>query len=297
MKHANHIGVVFLAVLLALSLCGCSVVGIITEKLGGLFGGKEAQSAETATETAAYNVGSLSDYAERLAEAGVTEAADAVREKVTQAEQMEADRQALKALEGDARIDMVRRIARTDTAEVLRQQETAGKFSDVSESDWFYDAVKWAAAQGIVSGESFSPNSPATRAQVLTFLWRAKGAPVPTLQNSPFADVKESNYYYEPALWAFETGLIGASKDGKFHADDSVTRAQTVTFLYRAEGEPAVDGTSPFADVQDSDWFASAAIWAYTEGIVTLNSEKTFNPQGKCTRAQYVNFLYCCYGA
>ena len=169
-------------------------------------------------------------------------------------------------------------------------------FTDVQESDWFYDAVKWAAKEGIVSGETFSPNSPCTRAQTLTFLWRAKGMPAPTKQDCPLTDVTEGAYYYEPVLWAFEKGLLSASDDGQFHAEDPVTRAQVVTFLYRAEGSPQPCSATPYSDVQDTDWFAPQAIWAYETGIVALNDAKTFSPNDPCNRAQYVNFLFRCYG-
>ena len=268
-------GLVLLAALLALCLCAC---------------GSGKKNAETKS-----GVSAIADYAKRLSEAGNVRAASAVLQKLGSAADADARKKAADAAD-DPRIAMVRKLARTGVRETLQKQARGGMFADVSESDWYYDAVAWALEKEIVSGETFSPADPCTRAQALTFLWRAKGKPTPNLQHSPFTDVAESAYYYEPVLWAFEAGLLSASTDGQFHPDDPVTRAQTATFLYRAEGAPQQNLASPYADVQDSDWFAPAAIWAWSEDVVTLNDARTFDPQGKCTRAHYINFLYRCYG-
>ena len=133
-------------------------------------------------------------------------------------------------------------------------------FTDVSENDWYYEPVLWASQKSIVSGDTFYPDDWCERAQALTFLWRAKGKPSPNLKVSPFTDVKEGDYFYEPVLWAFENGLISVSDDGQFHPTDATTRAQAVTFLYRAEGSPAQSGIASFGDVGSEDWFAPAVI-------------------------------------
>lgn len=166
-------------------------------------------------------------------------------------------------------------------------------FDDVSESDWYYEAVQWAAGESIVSGTTFNPTGDCTRAQALTFLWRAKGKPEPNLKVSPFTDASDGDYFYAPVLWAFENGLISLSGDGKFHPDDAATRAQAVTFLYRAEGSPKTHGTSQFSDVKDTDWFAPQAVWALEKGL--LSSGGAFYPDGKASRAIYVTLLYRLY--
>ncbi len=282
---------VLLALLLALSLCACSAGELLGGIFGGILGGK-GKKQDSAADSAA---GALADYAGRLRERGADKAADAVLQKLGSAAAADARKKAADAAD-DPRIAMVRKLARTGVRKELQKQARGGMFADVSGSDWYYDAVAWALEKEIVSGETFSPADPCTRAQAMTFLWRAKGKPTPNLRHCPFTDVAESAYYYEPVLWAFESGLLSAATDGQFHPDDPVTRAQTATFLYRAEGAPRVDSASPYADVQDSDWFAPAAIWAWSEDVVTLNDARTFDPQGKCTRAHYVNFLYRCYG-
>ena len=171
------------------------------------------------------------------------------------------------------------------------EEPYANPFSDVKESDWFYSAVMWAARNGIVSGDTFSPNSNATRAQAMTFLWRASGSPKASLRVSPYTDVQEGDYYYEPVLWGFENGLISTSSDGQFHADGTLNRAQTVTFLYRLSEDSAAGLDRAFADVKESDWYYDAANWAYKEGIVGRGDDWSFDPNETVTRAQFVTFM------
>lgn len=166
-------------------------------------------------------------------------------------------------------------------------------FSDVSEDDYFYNAVKWAVTNGILSGTTFSPNELCSRAQAITFLWRSKGSPEPTLQNSPYADVSASDFFYKPVLWAFENGVTTTATDGQFHPDNSVTRSETVTFLWRAEGSPEKQnqGGSPFVNVTQDDWYYEPVCWAYEQGIIGRDDTYTFDDSADVNRAQYITFL------
>ncbi|MBQ7460143.1 MAG: S-layer homology domain-containing protein, partial [Oscillospiraceae bacterium] len=168
-------------------------------------------------------------------------------------------------------------------------------FSDVSEGSWYYKPVMWAVEKGMVSGSRFNPSKDCTRAQTLTFLWRAKGCPEPSLKVSPFKDVKSGDYYFEPVLWAFENGMISVSGDAKFKPDDTVSRAQLMTFLYRAENGDADGLDNPFSNVKSSDWYYEPAVWAYSRGIISLDSGGKFSASSSCTRAQVMTFLWRTY--
>ena len=169
-------------------------------------------------------------------------------------------------------------------------------FTDIRESAYYYDPVLWAVANNVTNGTSdstFSPDEGCTRAQVVTFLWRAAGKPAPASSESPFSDVKEGAYYYNAVLWAVETGITNGTSDTTFSPDETCTRAQIVTFLWRYEEQPAPAGTSnPFADVKPSAYFGSAVLWAVEKGITNGTSATTFDPEDTCTRAQVVTFLY-----
>ena len=169
-------------------------------------------------------------------------------------------------------------------------------FTDIRESAYYYDPVLWAVANNVTNGTSdstFSPDEGCTRAQVVTFLWRAAGKPDPASSESPFSDVKEGAYYYNAVLWAVETGITNGTSDTTFSPDETCTRAQIVTFLWRYEEQPAPAGTSnPFADVKPSAYFGSAVLWAVEKGITNGTSATTFDPEDTCTRAQVVTFLY-----
>lgn len=167
-------------------------------------------------------------------------------------------------------------------------------FNDVTVRDYFYDAVKWAVDRGITSGTSrytFSPDAPCTRAQVVTFLWRAAGCPQPVSKVNPFTDVRADDYFYTAVLWAVENGITNGTSAKTFSPDATVTRAQVVTFLWRANGQPAA-GNSGFVDVSSNAYYAKAVDWAFANGITTGMDYDAFGPDTACTRAQIVTFLY-----
>ena len=169
-------------------------------------------------------------------------------------------------------------------------------FQDVPSDAYYFEAVNWAVANNVTNGTSettFSPNVGCTRVQVVTFLWRAAGQPEPTERTNPFTDVKEGTYYYKAVLWAVEKGITNGTSETTFDPDETCTRGQIVTFLWRREGMPAPTGANnPFADVKPSAYFGSAVLWAVEKGITNGTSETTFEPNEDCTRAQIVTFLW-----
>lgn len=168
-------------------------------------------------------------------------------------------------------------------------------FHDVSRFDYFYDAVKWAAENGIASGTgryTFSPNAVCTRAQTVTFLWRAAGSPLPRYRVCPFTDVQPSDYYYNAVLWAVEQGITTGLNATTFGPDVTVTRGQVATFLYRAASAAKPNTFNPFTDVKTTAYNYDAILWAYDNRITTGTSDTTFSPDAYCTRAQIVTFLY-----
>ena len=167
---------------------------------------------------------------------------------------------------------------------------TVGNFDDVKVGDFYADAVLWAVEKNIASGTSattFSPNSTCTRAQILTFLWRANGSPAPTISN-PFSDVTSGAYYADAAVWAYEKGLISRSA---FGGDTPATRAATVTYLWKLAGSPSAS-TFAFTDVPNTADYSQAVAWAVEQGITSGTSKTAFSPDTTCTRGQIVTFLY-----
>ena len=178
-------------------------------------------------------------------------------------------------------------------AEIGTEPETP-VFTDVPASAYYYDAVLWAVENGVTEGTSattFSPDMSCTRAQMVTFLWRAAGSPEPVTTTNPFTDVNSGVYYYNAVLWAVEQGITSGTSATTFAPDATCTRAQTVTFLYRAAGSPAVSGGS-FSDVSADAYYADAVAWAVSEGVTVGTSDTTFSPDMNCTRAQIVTFMY-----
>ena len=167
-------------------------------------------------------------------------------------------------------------------------------FVDVPANAYYADAVEWAVSKGITSGTSattFSPDMSCTRAQMVTFLWRAAGSPAPKSTVNPFTDVQAGSYYYDAVLWAVEQGITSGTSATTFAPDATVTRGQTVTFLYRAAGSPAVTGGS-FADVAADAYYVDAVAWAVSENITAGTGNGLFSPDTACSRAQIVTFLY-----
>ena len=169
-------------------------------------------------------------------------------------------------------------------------------FSDVSASNYYYEAVKWAQEKGITGGIGnglFGPNQPCTRAQIVTFLWRAAGSPEPKSMSS-FSDVSTDSYYAKAVAWAVENGITTGTGDGKFSPDATCTRAQSVTFLFRAIGK-LVDSKAEFSDVLTDSYYANAVAWAVENGVTNGIGDGLFGPDNSCTRAQIVTFLFRAY--
>ena len=167
-------------------------------------------------------------------------------------------------------------------------------FADVPVDAYCYEAVKWAASEGITGGignNLFAPGLPCTRGQIVTFLWRAAGSPAPKSMSS-FVDVAEDAYYAKAVAWAVENGITGGTGNGKFSPDATCTRAQAVTFLYRASGSPAVSGSAAFSDVAADAYYVSAVKWAEKNGITGGIGNGLFGSGDNCTRGQIVTFLY-----
>ena len=168
------------------------------------------------------------------------------------------------------------------------------EFKDVEKDSYYHDAVHWALEKGITEGTStdtFSPGASCTRAQMVTFLWRAAGSPGPKSAANPFKDINESDYYYSAILWAIENGITSGTGAGTFSPTATVTRGQTVTFLHRAAGSPLA-GSSGFNDVSDGAYYAKAVAWAAENGITSGTGSNKFAPNADCTRSQIVTLLY-----
>ncbi|MEG2010247.1 MAG: S-layer homology domain-containing protein, partial [Oscillospiraceae bacterium] len=168
-------------------------------------------------------------------------------------------------------------------------------FTDVTDTDYYYDAVLWAVDKGVTSGISattFAPNATCTRAQAVTFLWRAKGSPEPSSAVNPFTDVKSDAYYYKAVLWAMEKGITSGTSAKTFSPETVCNRSQAVTFLWSSAGKPVVNYAMSFTDVPADSYFTEAVRWAVSEGITSGTGAATFSPAADCTRAQTVSFLW-----
>ena len=171
------------------------------------------------------------------------------------------------------------------------------EFIDVPSGSYFYEAVMWAVENSVTTGVSasrFDPNGVCTRAQAVTFLWRAAGSPKPETRAMPFTDVPVGSYYYDAVLWAVENGITEGTSDTMFSPDATCSRAQIVTFLWRSEKSPASGTVAPFADVKSTAYYAGAVLWAVREDITKGTTNTTFSPGADCTRAQIVTFLWRC---
>ena len=190
-------------------------------------------------------------------------------------------------------------VRRTHTIEVIFMKANGnpqtGVFVDVATGSYYEDAVDWAVENGITKGTDdthFSPDGICTRAQAVTFLWRAAGSPEPETRAMPFADIPVGSYYYDAVLWAVENGITKGTSDTTFSPNMTCTRAQIVAFLWRSEKSPAAGTANPFADVKSTAYYADAVLWAAKEDITKGTTNTTFSPNADCTRAQIVTFLY-----
>ena len=169
-------------------------------------------------------------------------------------------------------------------------------FTDVAAGSWYADAVEWAVENGITKGISptlFSPDTGCTRAQAVTFLWRAAGCPEAGAAALKFSDVKAGSYYEDAVAWAVSEGITEGVSETRFDPDAVCTRGHIVTFLWRAAGSPELKGEkAAFTDVKEGLWFTDAVYWAAENKITTGMTETLFVPDDKCTRAQIVTFLW-----
>ena len=172
-------------------------------------------------------------------------------------------------------------------------------FVDVPGKKYYYTPVYWAyfhdpQITGGTDATHFSPNATCTREQVVTFLWNAAGKPNPSNTSNPFTDVNPNKYYYKAVLWAVQKGITSGMSDTVFGVGKPCTRAQVVTFLYNAAGQPYVspNAACPFSDVPSNAYYRKAVIWAYNNNITGGTTDSTFSPKDPCTRAQVVTFLY-----
>ena len=192
-------------------------------------------------------------------------------------------------------------VRRTHTIEVIFMKANGnpqtGVFVDVATGSYYEDAVDWAVGNGITQGTDathFSPDGICTRAQAVTFLWRAAGSPKPETRAMPFTDIPVGSYYYDAVLWAVENGIAKGTSDTTFSPNMTCSRAQIVTFLWRSEKSPAAGTANPFADVKSAAYYADAVLWAAKEDITKGTTNTTFSPDADCTRAQIVTFLWRC---
>ena len=176
----------------------------------------------------------------------------------------------------------------------LMAKQAAG-FTDVPEDAYFAAPVAWAVDKNITSGltaNTFGPNASCTRAQAVTFLWKAAGSPAPKSTAHSFSDVKAGSWYETAVLWAVENGITSGTSASAFSPDAPCTRAQIVTFLWKAQSAPAAETANGFADVAADAWYFAPVQWAVKNGVTSGTSASTFSPSATCTRAQIITFLY-----
>ena len=173
----------------------------------------------------------------------------------------------------------------------------AVNFYDVKASDYYYDAVKWAVGQGVTKGTGnnmFSPSKGCTRAEIVTFLWRAAGSKAPKSYSNRFTDVSSGmgSDFYNAILWAVGEGITTGTSTTTFSPNATCTRGQIVTFLHRYQKTPGGYYANSFKDVKSGDYCYNAVIWAYGSGVAKGTSNTTFSPNATCTRGDAVTFLY-----
>lgn len=179
-----------------------------------------------------------------------------------------------------------------------QNQPSDNGFSDIKESDYFYNAVIWAAKRGISTGVSdrlFAPYDKCDRAQAATFIWRLEGEPKANSSSNPFNDINSDEYYYNAVLWGCDNNIINGVTKTEFSPFNPVTRAQFVTLLWRLNGCPNLDKSNEhnmFDDVSPNDYFYEPTYWAAEQGITNGTADGIFSPNDVCTRAQIITFLY-----
>ena len=195
--------------------------------------------------------------------------------------------------QGNGKYTFVMPASKVEIKAAFAAEVETSPFSDVPTDAYYYEAVQWAAEQGITGGVGnglFGPDRPCTRAQIVTFLWRAAGSPEPAAL-SAFTDVPVDSYYAKAVAWAVENGITTGTGDGKFSPEAPCTRAQSVTFLARAKNAQST-GSAAFSDVPADSYYAAAVAWAVENGVTQGAGEGIFAPNALCTRAQIVTFLY-----
>ena len=190
-------------------------------------------------------------------------------------------------------------IKKSHTIEVFFKKATdhsqGDRFEDVVSGSYYEEAVKWAVQNGITSGTDathFSPDAVCTRAQAVVFLWRISGSPKANDDTMPFSDVPADSYYYDAVLWGVESGLVKGTGATQFSPQMHCSRAQIVTFLWRAMNTPQAGSQNPFTDVKDDAYYYDAVLWAVKDGVTKGTTDTTFSPKADCTRAQIVVFLW-----
>lgn len=186
----------------------------------------------------------------------------------------------------------------TESAPKDEGNSTDNIFTDIKESDYFYNAVIWAAKRGISTGVSdrlFAPYDKCNRAQAATFIWRFSNSPKTGLISNPFSDIKPDEYYYNAVLWGCDKNIINGVTKTEFSPSEPVTRAQFITLLWRLNGCPNLDKSNEhnmFDDVSPNDYFYEPTYWAAEQGITNGTADGIFSPNDVCTRAQIITFLY-----
>lgn len=172
-------------------------------------------------------------------------------------------------------------------------------YSDVKAGKYYYSAVAWAHDNAVTTGKPggiFDPNSTCTRAEVVTFLYRAAGYPAIATTECDFSDVELDSWYTDAVLWAVENGITTGKPGGIFDPTGVVTRAEFVTFLYRAAQAEKTQGENPFPDIEDGKWYYDSVLWAAENGVTTGKPDGTFDHAGQCSRGETVTFMYRYYG-
>ncbi len=170
------------------------------------------------------------------------------------------------------------------------------KFTDMPKrGKWSHDPIDWALENGITSGKTattFAPNDGCSRAEVVTFLWRADGCPEPETSENPFRDISESKYYYKAVLWAYENNITSGITKNSFQPNKTCTRSEIVSFIWRYEKSPVIEADNHFEDVKAGAWYEDAVIWANETGVTYGKTETTFAPGATCTRAEVMSFIF-----